>query len=349
MHPTVTSGKELQMSKKRDAEQAADPLQEQLDAAEHLARLMVGEDDERFMLVFQSLVNVMDGFRASRPDGQREQARSVLAQSAKPHVSPRRSGRRRTLAPPTGPPADSLYADPVYLENAKRLIVDRDRIVGGIATADYRDCVAIGSADDWCCTGTLVAPNVVVSAGHCYPKCVERVFVGDNVEQLGAGTVIEVADAVRHPEYDTPSWTHDLAVLILAEDAEVKPRPIAEEDALEAAQTVRLAGYGNTDVDSIGGYGLRRMVDVPLASNDPKYGADAETEFVAGAPFLDRDSCNGDSGGPAYVLSGDHWYLVGATSRATASAVRRCGDGGIYTRVHSFEEWIKSVPGGHWD
>ena len=43
------------------------------------------------------------------------------------------------------------------------------------------------------------------------------------------------------------------------------------------------------------------MVDVPLASNDPKYGADAETEFVAGAPFLDRDSCNGDSGGPAYV------------------------------------------------
>jgi trypsin len=348
MHPR-TKRKELPMSKKRDAEHVADPLQEQLDAAEHLARLMVGDDDERFMLVFQSLVNVMDGFRASPAEGQRDHARSILGQSAKPHLSPKRSGRRRTLAPPTGPPADSIYADPVYLENAKRLIVDRDRIVGGIATADYRDCVAIGTADDWCCTGTLVAPNVVVTAGHCYPVCVERVFVGDNVEQLEAGTVIEVADAVRHPEYDTPNLTHDLTVLILANDAEVTPRPIADEDALEAAQTVRLAGYGNTDVDSSGGYGIRRMVDVPLASNDPKYGADAETEFVAGAPFLDRDSCNGDSGGPAYVLSGDHWHLVGATSRATESSVRRCGDGGIYTRVASFGEWITSVPGGHWD
>lgn len=336
------------MSKKEDAEHL-DPLQEQLDAAEHLARLMVGDDDERFMLVFQSLVNVMDGFRASPADGQRDHARSILGQSAKPHLSPRRSGRRRTVAPPTGPPADSIYADPVYLENAKRLIADRDRIVGGIATADYRDCVAIGSADDWCCTGTLVAPNVVVTAGHCYPVCVQRVFVGDNVEQLEAGTVIEVADAVRHPEYDTPNLTHDLTVLILANDAEVTPRPIADEDALEAAQTVRLAGYGNTDVDSSGGYGIRRMVDVPLASNDPKYGADAETEFVAGAPFLDRDSCNGDSGGPAYVRSGDHWLLVGATSRATESSVRRCGDGGIYTRVAAFGEWITSVPGGHWD
>jgi secreted trypsin-like serine protease len=336
------------MSNKSDAEPAADPLQEQLDAAEHLARLMVGEDDERFMLVFQSLVNVMDGFRARPPEEQHEQARSVLEQSAKPHLSPKRSGRRRAQARPAGPPADSVYSDPVFLENAKRLIVDRDRIVGGIATADYRDCVAIGSADDWCCTGTLVAPNVVVTAGHCHEECAERVFVGDNVEELAAGTVIEVADAVRHPDYDDTALSNDLTVLILAKDADVTPRPIAEADALDAAQTVRLAGYGNTDVDSMGGYGLRRMVDVPLASNDPKFGADADKEFVAGAPFLDRDSCNGDSGGPAYVHSGGRWYLVGATSRATDSAIRRCGDGGIYMRVQVFEEWIRSVPGGHW-
>jgi secreted trypsin-like serine protease len=290
----------------------------------------------------------MDGFRARPPEEQHEQARSVLEQSAKPHLSPKRSGRRRAQARPTGPPADSVYSDPVFLENAKRLIVDRDRIVGGIATADYRDCVAIGNSDEWCCTGTLVAPNVVVTAGHCREECAERVFVGDNVEELAAGTVIKVADAVRHPDYDDTALSNDLTVLILAKDADVTPRPIADADALDGAQTVRLAGYGNTDVDSMGGYGLRRMVDVPLASNDPKFGADADKEFVAGAPFLDRDSCNGDSGGPAYVHSGGRWYLVGATSRATDSAIRRCGDGGIYMRVQVFEEWIRSVPGGRW-
>jgi hypothetical protein len=339
------------MSRPRKADQAADPLQEQLDAAEELARLVVGEDDERFVLVFQSLVNVVDGFHAQPADKQREQARSVLRESAKPHLAPSRSGRRMSLtrAAPAGPPADSLYSDPVFLENAKSLIRDRTRIVGGIKTADYRDCVAIGSDTDWCCTGTLVAPNVVVTAGHCHGGCTDRVFVGDDVDKLDEGTVIEVTDAVRHPEYDDDTLANDLSVLILAADAEVTPRPLAPEDALEGAQSVRLAGYGNTDVDSTGGYGIRRMVDVPLASNDPGFGANPDTEFVAGAPFLDRDSCNGDSGGPAYVMSGREWYLVGATSRATDSAVRRCGDGGIYTRVRVFEEWIKSIPGGRWD
>ena len=332
-----------------DREPAADPLQEQLDAAGHLARLMVGEDDERFILVFQSLVNVMDGFRARPEDEQRAHARSVLLQSAKPHVSPSRSARRAAIARPTGPPADSIYRDPVFLENAKRLIKARDRIVGGIATSDYPDCVAIGSSDGWCCTGTLVAPNVVITAGHCHGECSDRVFVGQNVEQPEAGTVIGVAEAVRHPDYDDGELANDLAVLILAEDATVQPRPLAEDGMLEKAGAVRLAGYGNTDVNSMGGYGIRRMVDVPLASNDPEFGANAGTEFVAGAPFLDRDSCNGDSGGPAYVGAGSRWFLAGATSRATASAVRRCGDGGIYTRVRAYEEWIKSVPGGRWD
>lgn len=331
-----------------DIDQVDDPLQEQLDTAEHLARLMVGEDDERFILVFQSLVNVMDGFRSLSTEEQRSHARSVLQESAKRHVAPRRSARNLALTRSTGPPTDSVYSDPVFLENAKLLIKNRKRIVGGIPTADYRDCVAIGSAAQWCCTGTLVAPNVVVTAGHCHGGCSERIFVGDNVEQPEAGTIIEVADAVRHPDYDNAPFANDLSVLILAADADVPPRPLADEGILEAAHTVRLAGYGNTDVDSMGGYGIRRLVDVPLASNDPKFGADPATEFVAGAPFLDRDSCNGDSGGPAYLHAGDAWYLAGATSRATNSAIRRCGDGGIYTRVRAYQEWIQSIPGGHW-
>jgi secreted trypsin-like serine protease len=153
---------------------------------------------------------------------------------------------------------------------------------------------------------------------------------------------------VAHPNYREPDPTHDLAVLILAEDVDVPIRRIAGAATLQAAFSVRLAGFGNTDVFSSSGYGRRRMVDVPIASNDPAFGADVDTEFVAGAPFLDRDSCNGDSGGPAYVQVGNEWQLAGATSRATASSFRPCGDGGIYTRVGSYEDWITSVPGGAW-
>jgi hypothetical protein len=325
-----------------------DPRQEEMDAAEQLARIVSGSDDEQFILVFQTLVNVLDGFVSQPAEGGADHARSVLLRTAEPMVT--RGRRGLGVAGGAAKPQEiSIFSDPVFIENAKKLIPNRSRVIGGIPTSQYKDCVAVGSDNGWCCTGTLVASNVVITAGHCVEGgCADRVFVGEDVTKPRAGTVISVRDAQSHPKYVPPDPTHDLAVLILSKEADSEPRPIANADALQAATSVRLAGYGNTDVFSSGGYGRRRMVDVPLASPDPKYGADPETEFVAGAPFLDRDSCNGDSGGPAFVQSKRRWYLAGATSRATASTIRPCGDGGIYTRVDVFEDWAKSVPGGNW-
>jgi hypothetical protein len=335
-------------ARQRDSGAAEDPAQDQMDATANLARLVAGDDDRTYILVFQSLVNVLDGFVSQPQVTTADQARRVLLHNAEPMVTRGRRGLRATSAA-TVPQEASIFTDPVFIENARELIPKRDRIIGGIPTAAYADCVAVGSDNNWCCTGTLVAPNVVVTAGHCVQgDCASRVFVGEDVSKITAGTVIPVVAAIAHPNYQPPDPTHDIAVLILAADADSTPRTIANSEMLSAAGSVRLSGYGNTDVFSSGGYGRRRMVDVPLAGNDPRYGADLTSEFVAGAPFLDRDSCNGDSGGPAYVQANRRWYLVGATSRATASTIRPCGDGGIYTRVDVFEDWIRSVPGGHW-
>lgn len=331
-------------------EGAADPLQEHVDAVEHLARLIAGDDEQRFMLVFQALANQVDGFLTRSGDIGVQHARSVLMRTAEPHVTRSPRWRRAAVEPPPAPPTEGLYTDPVYLQNSRKLIRSRDRIVGGVPTSDFPDCVAVGSRNGWCCTGTLVAPNVVVTAAHCVPNCAQRILVGEDVAFAQDGQVTDVQNAVPHRGYRPPDPTDDIAVLILANPVrEVVPRPIADRGALDGAFAVRLTGYGNTDVFSSGGYGRRRMVDVPIAGQDPKYGADFSREFVAGAPFLDRDSCNGDSGGPAYLQSGDGWYLVGATSRATESAFRPCGDGGVYTQVSVYEDWIRSVPGGMWD
>jgi secreted trypsin-like serine protease len=322
-----------------------------MDLIEDLARRVAGDDDAGFVVAFQSLVNVAEGLRARpREDGARL-ARSVMLRAAEPQIA-RRAGTRAAAvgAQPAAAPGDSIFTDPVFLANARRMVSDRERIVGGVETGDFPDCVAIGSAGSWCCSGTLVARNVVVTAGHCWAGgCAARVLVGQDVEREGDGQLIEVASAQAHPDYDPPAPLHDIAVLILARDVDVSPRAIGGAAQIAAAASARLAGFGNTDIWSSAGYGRRRMVDVPMASSDPRFGADPDTEFVAGAPFLDRDSCNGDSGGPAYVDAGGSWYLAGATSRATASAVRPCGDGGIYTRVHAYADWIRSVPGGHWD
>ena len=333
-----------------DAGPAADPFQEHMDAVERLARLIARDDEQRFILIFESLANQVDGFLTRSDEEAIHYARSLLTRTAEPHHRSTRSAGRSAVSVGSAPSADSLQADPVFLKNARKLIRGRDRIIGGVATSDFPDCVALGSDDEWCCSGTLVAPNVVVTAGHCLSDgCASRVFVGEDIAFPDDGRVIQVQDAVTHPDFRRWPLAQDIAVLILTDAVDdVPPRAIADAEVLRSAATVRLAGYGSTDVNASEGYGRRRMVDVAIASTNPNYGVDPATEFVAGAPFLDRDSCNGDSGGPAYVGLEGSWYLVGATSRATANHNRPCGDGGIYTAISVYEDWIRTVPRGAW-
>ncbi|MFT7834626.1 trypsin-like serine protease [Saccharothrix sp. BKS2] len=305
----------------------ADPLR---GPAAELARVVAGDDDTRFALAFQTLFNQAARFADAEDP-------VLLAREA----ADRSAERGAPLSVP------DLYTDRTYLANLREVVADRRRIVGGVPTSDFPDCVAVGSATGWCCSGTLVAPGAVVTAAHCARGgCGQRVFSGEDVKAPGAGRVVAVREAVVHPSYGSSGPYGDIAVLLLAEPLDTAPRPIAPAGALAGASFVRLVGYGNTDFQGRAGYGRRRVVDVPLAGRLPGYGAHPDTEFVAGAPGLDRDSCNGDSGGPAYVSVGDRWLLAGATSRATDDAVRPCGDGGVYTLVPAYAEWVGSVVGG---
>lgn len=224
---------------------------------------------------------------------------------------------------------------------------DPSSIVGGQTTIDFPDCCAVGSEAGYFCTGTLIAPNVVVTAGHC--TGVTRVFVGGtDVTQPDTGEAIAVRDNVEHDQAD-------LRVLVLEQDATVQPRHVASESeiTIQPGDPVRLAGFGTIDLGGRVGYGIKREVDVPLTSVDcgaagdtAQYGCRSGTEVVAGHRGLARDSCRGDSGGPLYILLGDGTYaLLGATSRGIAGAPNVCGDGGIYVRVDRFLDWIREQTG----
>ncbi len=64
-----------------------------------------------------------------------------------------------------------------------------------------------------------------------------------------------------------------------------------------------------------------------------------ESEFFAGGKDL-PDTCNGDSGGPAFIKQGDgRLLLIGITSRGAVS----CDQGGVYTLVPAFMPWVKTI------
>lgn len=308
------------------------------DLVDEIATVVAGDDPAAYAGTVVALLNVA-GELVDAPGEQR--GRLAMHQ-----LSRQRQRGRQAVAVPEQPGGESIWTDAQFLANFRSMVRDRQRIVGGTATTGYPDCVAVGDGDRWCCSGTLVAPNLVVTAGHCDDAgCSSRVLFGDDTDSEGSGRVVRVDEAHVHPEY-VQDGASDLTALVLSESIDdVPPRGIAPREALDGAEVVRLVGFGNVDVFASHGYGVKRVVDVPLASSDPRFGADPELEFVAGAPFLDRDSCTGDSGGPAYVAADGDWLLAGATSRATSSSVRPCGDGGIYERMHAFASWLQSIPG----
>jgi len=269
-------------------------------------------------------------------------------------------GRARTAAGTVANVSLELDKDARYLENARALAhrtLGGARILGGrpVKRGEFLDCVAVGSDTEWGCTGTLVGPNTVVTAGHCR-DCATRIFIGDDVKKKGR--VVAVAKRIRHPEYRAGGHENDLMVLLLETPVEdVDPRRIAAPPLIDAAGDGRAVGFGNVDPRGLFGYGIKRLVDLPIASpacrgsvagtaDSMSYGCDAGLEIVAGRPLLERDSCRGDSGGPFYVQDENgEWLLAGATSRATKSAMSTCGDGGIYVRVDAYRDWIEGIDG----
>lgn len=292
------------------------------------------------------------------PDDDRAFLDALRMQTAAQVQVPSGGGARSVgLGRPKQPKGARLDQDPRYLAGVRALArrtAANARIIGGSAVKgkEFDDCVAVGDDNQWGCTGTLIAPNIVLTAGHC-EVLHTRVFVGNDVDRKGL--VFKVIRHVRHPKWDN-GLRNDVMLLILEKKiTSVKPRPMAPAALIDAASDGRVVGFGTTELAGNLGYGVKRQTDVPIVSQACKgqvtghsdgsvYGCYAGKEIVAGKPLLLHDTCRGDSGGPFYLADGrGRWFLAGVTSRGTDLAKTMCGDGGLYVRVDQYKDWIASV------
>ncbi len=231
-----------------------------------------------------------------------------------------------------------------------------ERIVGGgtVPPGGVPSCVCIGSATQWFCTGVLVAPKVVLTAAHC-GSSITRILIGNQAVPYQSGRVVAVRQVILHPKYVGPPFhENDIIVLILDTNAGVPPALVASPAQLVSAKEVQLVGFGFDDKQATRGFGTKREVRAPmgalrrnagddLAQLEAVTGFHSDYEFVAGRKALGKDTCNGDSGGPAYIDTPASPVLAGLTSRSMRGADVRCGAGGIYVRVDRFKPWINEV------
>lgn len=223
-------------------------------------------------------------------------------------------------------------------------------IVGGTIarSSDWPDVVAVLGITGTC-TGTLVAPDVVLTAGHCIE--IEPIVVVTHADSLEPGAPGDHIDVKWSRAY--PQWQDrfDVGVVVLQRIARTEPRAIATaclaNQRLAAGAGVTIVGYGLTAPDASDDntrlHAARIPVTDPFCEHAPgcMRTAGPNGEFAAGG--RGTDSCYGDSGGPAYLETPSGFALAGVTSRALAIDGLPCGNGGIYARADKVVAWIQSV------
>jgi secreted trypsin-like serine protease len=251
-------------------------------------------------------------------------------------------------------PTIALAEDGGGTTEAVRTSETTKAVIGGSAApaGKWPDAVAVMWSGEQGCTGTLIAPTVVVTAGHCVPSddLPNQVLVGASaLSRPQEGQMISIKQAIEYPN----SWqTVDAGILILSQPATTAPRQLASgwvKFDIKNGASVQLVGFGTTDrsgsrpTDSLM-EAATTITDFNCAtSSGCNTGARPEGELAAGGMGI--DTCPGDSGGPVYLNTPYGAFVTGITSRAFDNAQYACSEGGIYGRPDKIMAWIEETSG----
>jgi secreted trypsin-like serine protease len=228
---------------------------------------------------------------------------------------------------------------------------------GGDASPGEYPSVAEITFGPFLCTGTLITPDWVLTAGHCsnitagtvaspahWPPQLINVRVGGVTRTDGEKR--GVSRVVMHPDYLLTSG-YDISLLQLSSSSTMAPTQVAGagERSLWTPDTLEsIVGWG---VTSEGGSRPQRLQEAQVPITTDAYCAGAYSDFdpatmvCAGFPQGGVDTCQGDSGGPMFGrTAAGALRVVGTTSFGEGCA--RPGRPGVYGRVadDTLRPWI---------
>lgn len=235
---------------------------------------------------------------------------------------------------------------------------DESAVLGGTNAppGKWPDIVAVRDGSSQFCSGTLIAPTVVLTAGHCNDPTLDNVLIGtSSLSRPSEGEVIKVINKIEYesaPGRNDSFRTADLTVLVLEKPSMFAPRAIADGWArfeIKNDAMVNLVGYGAIDKDGQVFKPELQEATTTITDADCTKSSGCNRPVQPGGELgaggMGIDTCGGDSGGPLYLPTDFGTFLAGATSRGYDNNQFYCSEGGIYVRPDKFVDWMETAAG----